>query len=108
MPITINEPLVLSEVKNYKPIQQRSNWHNGQGFAEVMYGLFDEEGNRISGQEKTISYSGAEFNTWWESFNNGSFLDEELLRVLEIEATLPQDNEYYYTNQVEGQPNEEN
>jgi hypothetical protein len=98
MPITINEPLVLSEVKNYKVIQARLNWYNGKGQAEVMYGVFDEDGKRISGQEKTLTYTGAEFNTWWAAFNNGSFLDEELLNHLEIEATLPHDNENYYLN----------
>jgi hypothetical protein len=96
MPVTINQPLMLSATKTYRPIATVMH-HFEPKEAFVTYGVFDDTDKQVDATQ--IHYTGEEFNTWFANFNTGTFLDEELKRILGIEAELPQNNEDYYYNE---------
>lgn len=57
--------------------------------AVVVFDILDENGAKIS--EKKISYSGEEFNTFWQHFNTGTYLYNQLIIKADLQAPIADD-----------------
>ena len=71
----------------------------------VEYICKDENGNRIETFSKT--YTGEAYNTWFNSYNSGTFLLQELLEKQQIQANIPEDIEGQFLNNVNSSENTE-
>lgn len=89
-------------------IQKEGTWNiigvhqvtgpNRNWTARVEWHCTDAEGNIID--HKTIEYSGAAYNEFWDKYINGAFLLSELIKTLGITATIPEDIEDSFINQI--------
>jgi len=63
----------------------------------VKYQAKDSTGKIID--TKSITYSGKDYNTWWNSFNSGAYLYSELLaKFPDIQGTIPSTVEGEFVN----------
>lgn len=96
MPIIINRPIVIAEVqyKKFNSVVVRRD-PSGNMEAEVHFDVLNEDGAVIASD--TLRYSGEEFNAFWQSFNSGKFLYEELVKS-ETDVTVPDSVEDEFSN----------
>jgi len=73
MPIIINEPIILTESQKKKFQSVTISKLEGGLMARVIFHVVcPMSGSFI--KEEILTYAGADFNTFWENFNNGTFL----------------------------------
>mgnify|MGYP006921448156 FL=1 len=94
MPIVINQPIILTE-------SQKKKFHSvtitrlgdNNLIAKVIFHIICPNSNTFI-KEEVLSYSGEEYNTFWENFNGGAFLYEELVKNQDIELPEDLENEF--------------
>lgn len=95
MPITIDRPLILSEVQ-VKEFDYVRIFKGPEGLrAEVGFVIKNEAGAICDSQ--VLTYSGEDYNNFWDNFNNGKFLYEELVKD-EEDVEIPEDIEESFKN----------
>lgn len=62
--------------------------------AQVQFAIINELGQRID--VKVLTYSGKEYDDWWNNFDSGKFLYEEL----ELNVEIPEEVEQEFVNEV--------
>ena len=85
MPIILNKQKIIAQTQTYKFESVTIAVNSGSvGFspsprtvsAYVRFGIYDENNKRIN--EANISYTGADYTKFWNDFNSGKFLYDEL------------------------------
>lgn len=96
MTITINRPIVLTEVqtKKFYSVVIARNIDNKLS-ATVTFVVLNEAEEVI--KEEVLFYTGEEYNAFWNSFSSGAFLYEELIKN-EEDLELPNDIENDFLN----------
>lgn len=64
--------------------------------ADVLFKVLNENGAVI--EEILLTYEGEEFNTWWENFNSGKFLYDDLVTRKSFSVEVPESIEAEFTN----------
>ena len=91
--LEINEKIILANkqiIKFERVIIEKPN-DEIELNAEVQFGIYNENNERID--RIFLNYSGAEYNQWWEDFNNGKFLYDELVSKNNLNIEVPEDIE---------------
>ena len=95
MSIIINEPIILTESQKKKFHSVYIENLGEKLMAKVIFHVVcPVSGSFI--KEEVLTYTGEEYNRFWENFNNGKFLYEELVGNEEI--TIPDEIEYEFIN----------
>ena len=87
--IEINQPITLSDKTRYQiySVNMTKDWSSGKWTAIVEFVMLDNDGKPI--RKHTIEYPADRFNEFWNGFNNGTFLYEELVRVKNLGLEVP-------------------
>lgn len=97
MGLRVEEQLTVSQDKTYKfsNVLIRKNHLKGME-AIVSFDVLGSDGR--SHAKVHLSYSGSEFNSFWEGFDSGTFLYSELIRKKSINAPLEESIELEFAN----------
>ena len=95
MSIVINRPIILTETQTKKFLYLSINKMNDKLSAKVIFGVYDSSERLI--KEEVLEYKDEEFNVFWEEFNTGTFLYEELVKN-EEDFELPEGLEDEFIN----------
>jgi hypothetical protein len=102
MPIVINEPIILTESqkKRFQSVTI-SRLSDDALMAKVIFHVVCPNSGAFI-KEEILTYTGEDYNTFWENFNNGAYLYEELTKNLE-NIELPEGIENEFLNEVESE-----
>lgn len=93
----INKPLVVAESQDFVFDEVHvTGGASGNLTAVVSFVVNDEEGNRID--TKVINYTGEAFNEFWDGFDSGKYLYEELVAKEELDVVVPDAVEENFIN----------
>lgn len=97
MGILVEEEVRVSSSKDYKfsSVAIRRDFIKGL-IAVVTFDVLDDTGKKIS--EKKLVYTDTNYNTFWDGFNSGKFLYEELITKEGIQAQAPSEIEDEFKN----------
>lgn len=100
MPITLNQQLVKAQSQTYKfeqvIIDAGLTDTVPQLSATVRFGVYNENGEKID--TVYLQYTGAEYNQFWNDFNAGKFLYDELNAKMNLGLIVPTTVESEFTN----------
>jgi hypothetical protein len=97
MVIQINEQLVIAESQIYsiREVYIWRDYHSNEINARITFDKLNEKGERINSE--ILTYTGLDFNVFWNNFNSGTFLYEELKSKLGLQLNVP-DSEQDFVN----------
>jgi len=86
--ITINEPLTIAQTQTWvvTDVHQVFNNENKLWCSVVTYTMYNENNEFIDTYE--LRYSNEDYNKWFNDYNSGVFLLQNLLNAKNITATL--------------------
>ena len=97
MAIILNKPIITATAQTIK-FEELVIKNEIKLSAILLFGVYNESGKRVG--NKTICYSGSDFNAFWTNFNSGKFLFDELKRTENFIETIPMDVENDFTNTI--------
>ena len=99
MPIESDKEIVLatSQTVNFRDLHVHKD-ADGLLTAEIGFDVLDENGKRVKSYQRR--YEGEEYNTWWDSFNNGKFLYQEINTTEGLGADVSDDTEDDFINVI--------
>jgi hypothetical protein len=101
MVIQINEQLVIAQSQTYS-IREVYIWKDyslNEINARITFDKLNEKGERINSE--ALTYTGLEFNVFWNNFNSGTFLYEELKSKLGLQLNVPDsEQDFINSNQI--------
>jgi len=100
MSITLNQKKTVAQSQEFTFDEVHiTGGASGELKAVVSFVVNDENDKRIDTQ--VLEYSGEDFNTFWDGFNNGKFLYEQLVEKEALAVSIPEDVEESFVNEVE-------
>lgn len=98
MSITLNQKRTVAQSQEFKFDEVHiTGGAKGELTAVVSFVVNDENGNRIDTQ--VLTYKGEDFNTFWENFDSGEYLYQELVEKEELAVSIPEDIEESFVNE---------
>lgn len=94
--IVSNTPTVIELTYNYDVTNIVQQKINGKWQADVQYSVYDQDNNFI--ESILLSYTGEEYNQWFDNYNSGKFLLEELIVKKQLNADIPLGIEQEFIN----------
>lgn len=102
--IQSEQPIVKTITLTYEIAHILIQKINGEWRSEVQTTVKDQDGNFI--QSIVNTYNGEDYNNWWNDFNSGRFVAEEVITKNNISVTIPPTIEDDFINPVNEQINE--
>lgn len=98
MSIQINEEIVLAKTQTieFQLLRIEKDSISGNVFASVVFSVVNERGEVIG--QKSLNYTGEEFNTFWSGFTSGKFLFDEVVEKENIDVVVPPSVELDFIN----------
>lgn len=94
--ITINQPITLTNNQTWT-VSTITQWNNqGVWSAKVVYNKLGDNGQVID--SVALDYTGTDYNTWWDNYNNGAFLIQNLITHLSLNVSIPPNIEDEFEN----------
>ncbi len=99
MSLEIDQPLIVatSQTIVFSDLQIQNDANLGL-IAVIRFVVKDDQGNQVD--TKTIRYSGEEYNMFWNNFNSGKFLYEQLVTKDTLPVSVPDSVENDFLNAV--------
>lgn len=102
--IQAEQPIVKTITLTYEIAHILIQKLNGEWSADVQTTVKDQNGNFVESLVNT--YTGNNYNTWWDNFNSGRFVIEEIISKNSLNAIIPPTIEEDFINPVNKETNE--
>lgn len=95
----INQPKIVAQTQEFIFDEVHIVGGGAKNLAAIVsFIILDENGKRVD--TKVIEYRDEDFNSFWESFNSGKFLYDELVEKEGFDVEVDEDVENSFVNKA--------